>query len=110
MKKYIYALLGILLFASLSIGADLPKERCLTCHDWAEMSKKEPYYLKADKPLNPHRYVPHESTDIMECVSCHTPHDEENPDAAKVIKADVTACYTCHHSQTFKMCNECHTE
>ena len=118
MKKYPLYLAFMLLLAlsaGLCLAAGEPStEHCLECHDWEEISDREPYYTgynpEESMLINPHRYVPHETSDKVSCVSCHTPHDEEEPDASQVVKASVTECFMCHHSMTFKLCGECHFE
>ena len=117
MNKPVYMIFMVLLIMSVSIclaASDTITDHCLECHDWEEISNKDPYYAsynpEESMPINPHRYVPHETKDKVSCVSCHTAHDEDEPDASKVVKASVTECFMCHHSMTFKLCDECHFE
>lgn len=90
----------------------LTPEQCLACHgDFKDIAaKSEEYVNEFGEKVNPHRYVPHDSTKLPECLSCHKQH--EIPPKGKVEQTDMTMdyCYSCHHTQTFEKCTDCHQE
>lgn len=84
---------------------------CLVCHGpFEDLIGKNVQALGEDgNPVNPHIYVPHDTTDIMECNLCHQPHtlpQQIESDAAAAVT--VEACYDCHHVRNFTNCSQCH--
>lgn len=89
--------------------------KCFDCHEsFDELSTKEPAFeftaKEGDKPLkiNPHKYVPHESKTVPDCLSCHTPHKVDITEASQAPKAKIDYCFGCHHEKTFAKCADCH--
>lgn len=111
--KYVAALAVLLTFAASSGAADMTKKDCLQCHGPFDALIAKNIQAEADPaPVNPHRFIPHTKTGgldkVWECSMCHTPHampPKKDPDREK---ANVEACFQCHHEYNFKSCNECH--
>jgi hypothetical protein len=57
---------------------------------------------------NPHVFVPHESTTIVDCSECHDNHAIPFVKDESARKPNVQYCYSCHHAETLAHCNECH--
>jgi len=85
---------------------------CLKCHGPFEklVARTENYETEFGEKVNPHKYVPHDSTSIVECSECHEPHPIPYTAASAPPAPTVDYCYSCHHTQTFATCSECHTE
>lgn len=85
---------------------------CLKCHGPFEKlaEKTKDYVTEFDEKVNPHRYVPHNSTSIVDCTECHQPHPIPFKATDDMPKPNVDYCYSCHHTQTFATCSECHNE
>jgi hypothetical protein len=97
--------------ASTAAPQDKPasKPACLDCHGpFEKLAANSPTIKTKDKRvINPHRYVPHDSTDAPECAGCHEEHPV--PPVEPVKKpTSVAWCYSCHHLQDFTDCKECH--
>jgi 3-oxosteroid 1-dehydrogenase len=90
------------------------KEACLECHGPASKlsSAQAGYDAGSGEKINPHRFVPHDATDVQsipECSSCHTQHALPHTTQVDRSKADVAWCHdSCHHQKNFKPCKECH--
>lgn len=85
---------------------------CLKCHGPFEKlaEKTKDYETEFGEKVNPHRYVPHNSTSIVECTECHEPHPIPFKANDNMPKPTVDYCYSCHHMQTFETCSDCHNE
>lgn len=85
---------------------------CLKCHGPFEKlaARTRDYETDFGEKVNPHTYVPHDSTSIVECAECHEPHAIPYNAATAPATPTVDYCYSCHHMQTFESCSECHTE
>ncbi len=85
---------------------------CLKCHGpfeaLAERSKD--YVTEWDEKANPHVFVPHETTTIVECAECHDPHPIPYAKVEGAREPNVSWCYSCHHAETLAHCNTCHNE
>jgi len=113
--------LGMIATAGAS-GMNETAQKCLDCHgDYQDLVDKEPFYQGFDYQasnegrvkINPHKYWPHEEkgeSGVPDCTKCHTPHKEDIESAAEVVKANVEACFTCHHQKMFDSCTGCHPE
>ncbi|MEW6670907.1 MAG: cytochrome c3 family protein [Thermodesulfobacteriota bacterium] len=89
-----------------------PNDACLECHGPFEaiVSETADYMMESGGEKiksNPHRYVPHASTDIPECSHCHRPHPVPPAAPEGLPKPDAEWCYTCHHTRDLK-CGGCH--
>lgn len=83
------------------------------CHSHDEVVTGTANYVAADgTKINPHeqtmdpnnrgRVNPHTTSDAIPCATCHTAHRPS---------AQMNYCYdTCHHTQTFEVCSDCHEE
>lgn len=81
------------------------------CHDLADVQKKETVVDANGVEANPHTQSidasnaehPHESADgkTLECSECHTVHRSS---------AELDQCYSCHHTETFQSCSNCHDD
>ncbi len=88
------------------------KETCQSCHGpFDKLVASANYQAPSGEKISPHRYVPHNATEVKaipECSTCHEPHPVPLP--ANVPKGDVQWCYTtCHHKHTFQACKDCHS-
>ncbi len=85
---------------------------CLSCHSFQELLVMEPRYDYGEGQVNPHWYVPHDSTAIPDCTTCHTPHSTaplpKGPEDVDLSRVNVDYCYSCHHLQNFTPCAVCH--
>ena len=90
----------------------IDKEQCLGCHGPFDKIAKATaeWQSPAGDKTTPHRYIPHDSTDVPECTECHTPHEIPPKDKASVVKPkDVGFCYdSCHHAHNLQPCKNCH--
>ncbi len=105
--------LALSLIAGWSVFSQVVKaDTCLACHGpYEKLSADTANYsgwISGEK-LSPHRYFPHDTKDIPECVFCHKPHPI--PPSASDIKAMLnvkpTYCYECHHMGQMT-CGDCH--
>ena len=96
----------------VSVDDKLSPEDCLACHGEFKdiVAKSEGYTNEFGEKVNPHRYVPHDSTKLPDCLACHKQH--EIPPKGKVVQTGMTMdyCYSCHHTETFAKCTDCHQE
>lgn len=89
------------------------KEQCLACHGPFESLVAKNIQVEADpSPVNPHKYIPHTKEGgmdkIWECTMCHTPHSMPPKKDPNRERANVEACYSCHHQYNFQRCDACH--
>ncbi len=87
------------------------KEFCLTCHGpFEDLSALTADYVGPDgMAANPHVYVPHDKTTILECKLCHEPHQLPVQSIDDIPQASVQYCYAaCHHEYNFEPCSKCH--
>jgi hypothetical protein len=87
-----------------------PENKCLDCHGpFEQLAAAEPSFaVSADKKINPHRYVPHDSKSLPDCTPCHEVHPVPPTEPVKK-PTSVGWCYSCHHTQDFFInCKECH--
>lgn len=89
------------------------KQECLACHGSFDALIAKGITVEADpKPVNPHKYIPHVEkggmNEIWECTMCHTPHAMPPKKDPNREKANVEACYQCHHQYNFQKCDDCH--
>ena len=93
---------------------DKPKpELCLGCHGPFDKLKARAagYVTEQGEKVNPHVYVPHDSTKIIACSDCHESHPLPVTAPVKIAKANVQYCYSaCHHMNDFTLCAQCHKE
>jgi len=85
---------------------------CLKCHGPFEKlaERTKDYVTEWDEKANPHRYVKHNTKNIVECSECHDPHPIPFQKTAEIRKPNVDFCYSCHHAKTLVTCTECHKE
>ena len=97
-------------------------DRCITCHPFDEIERATNDYVDPELgKVNPHMLVdeetqsnPHESPNAVppDCSTCHTTNHavDDNGNAIGVeLPRGLTGCYTsCHHTQTFEACTQCH--
>lgn len=97
-------------------------EKCLTCHPFDEVAEKSKDYVDpVAGPVNPHMATddnatsnPHESPDAvpMDCNTCHEKNHAIAVDGTALgaeLPDNILGCYTsCHHTQTFDACTDCH--
>jgi predicted CXXCH cytochrome family protein len=98
--------------AAVSKAAASSKAACLTCHGPFEkiIAATGEYMMQSgDQEIksNPHRYVPHDSKDIPECIYCHEPHPVPLTSKEGLPKPKATWCYGCHHAKVLT-CGTCH--
>ena len=87
------------------------KEFCLTCHGPFEnlSALTADYVTPNGEEANPHVYVPHDKTTILECKNCHQPHELPVQNIDDIPQASLQYCYAaCHHEQNFEPCTKCH--
>ncbi len=112
MKEFLaFSLLGLCAAAAFAAGTS--KADCLACHGPFDALIAKGITVEADpKPVNPHKYIPHvekgSMDQIWECTMCHTPHAMPPKKDPNREKANVEACYDCHHQYNFESCNSCH--
>ncbi|HET7838809.1 MAG TPA: cytochrome c3 family protein [Rectinemataceae bacterium] len=85
---------------------------CLGCHGpFEDVAKKSADFVTEDgEKVNPHVFVPHNSTKIVNCIECHEPHELPATAATVLSKPELQYCFSCHHQQDFRPCSECHKE
>jgi hypothetical protein len=85
---------------------------CLKCHGpFEKLSERtQDYVTEFDENINPHIFVPHKTTEIVDWMQCHEPHPIPLQDVKDVTRPTLDFCYTCHHTQTFAACTDCHNE
>jgi hypothetical protein len=104
---------GTCVFAVQTMSsAKIDKETCLGCHGPFDKIAKATAEWKAasGETTTPHRYVPHDSTDVPQCTECHTAHEIPLKDKATVVKPkDLIFCFdACHHARNLQPCKSCH--
>ncbi len=127
MKKAIASVLmglGMALTAFSVQAAEAPTpQQCLACHGGTleNLAAKAPMVNdEEDNPVQPHQYLdvqakyPHKSKVLPECTNCHQPHPfPPTPEWLKNReKANLSACYSCHHKEVISKCTEsgCHNK
>ena len=88
-------------------------ESCLGCHGpFEQLAKRTAAYVTDHgEKVNPHIYVPHNSTKITTCDSCHTAHPLPVSKPGSIAKANLQYCYSaCHHENDFTPCVKCHKD
>jgi len=97
--------------AADSEDEEVSAEMCATCHPFEDLMAKTEGAIEVEgQAVNPHMYVPHDSTDPYPCDMCHTPHKLPAPEGDVETPAGVEACFSCHHMATFEACADCHDE
>lgn len=86
---------------------------CLSCHGPFDKLVEDTakYVAPSGEKTSPHRYVPHNSKDIPECIHCHTAHPQEplpTKGSIDVSKVTIDWCFSCHHEKTLQTCKDCH--
>jgi hypothetical protein len=93
-------------------ASKVTKEQCLACHGPYEKIAKatENFKTPNEETTTPHKYIPHDSTDIPECTECHIAHTIPLQDKSTVVKPkDLGFCYdSCHHMKNLQPCKSCH--
>jgi len=85
---------------------------CLSCHGPFDTlaANTGQYLMPSGEKTTPHRYVPHDGTNVPACSLCHERHDLPFKGNDKAPKANVDFCYAnCHHTSNFRPCKECHS-
>lgn len=96
------------------VPVDITLDLCLFCHGPYEdlQARTAAYQVSEQVTVNPHQFVPHESTDpedIPECKNCHQPHPLPVSDEVTIEEPGVRWCFAaCHHTGTFNPCSDCH--
>lgn len=97
---------------TLEPPSPLSTNPCLGCHNYNKLLALEPKFIVKDEPVNPHRYIPHDSKEIPDCTSCHEPHSTsplpKGPEDVDMSKVNVEMCFSCHHLQNLTPCESCH--
>ena len=112
-------LVVLLVFGSAEFAAQEPKppekmtkDLCLTCHGPFEkvIEKNVKFKFSEEETINPHRYIPHDGQEALECTECHLPHKIPLEDKSTVVKPNnVEFCLaSCHHMRNFQPCTACH--
>ncbi len=85
---------------------------CLKCHGPFEklVDKTKGYVSQFDEHINPHQFVPHDSKSVPDCAECHGAHPIPFKAESAPASPELTYCYSCHHTQTFETCSQCHNE
>jgi cytochrome c nitrite reductase small subunit len=86
------------------------KDACLLCHgSFDELISATANYTwpEDEKKTSPHRYVPHDSKNIPECIYCHEPHPVPLTSTEGLPEPNPQFCYSCHHEQVLE-CGTCH--
>ena len=85
---------------------------CLKCHGPFEklIDKTKDYVSQFDEHINPHQFVPHDSKSVPDCAQCHEAHPIPFKAEGESASPELTYCYSCHHTQTFETCAQCHNE
>lgn len=85
---------------------------CLKCHGPFEklIDKTKGYVTQFDEHINPHQFVPHDSKSVPDCAECHEAHPIPFKAESAPASPELTYCYSCHHTQTFETCSQCHNE
>ena len=85
---------------------------CLKCHGPFEklIDATKDYVSQFDEHINPHQFVPHDSKSVPDCASCHEAHPIPIKAGSAPASPELTYCYSCHHTQTFETCAQCHNE
>jgi hypothetical protein len=85
---------------------------CLKCHGPFEklIDKTKGYVSQFDEHINPHQFVPHDSISVPDCAECHEAHPIPFKAESAPASPELTYCYSCHHTQTFETCSQCHNE
>lgn len=85
---------------------------CLKCHGpFAKLAARtEDFLTEWDEKVNPHIYVPHDKKTIVDCLDCHAAHPVPVTSGMKVTQAKLQYCYSCHHTESFESCTDCHNE
>ena len=120
-KPTLFLIALILLLASGSFAlatqenkpdTKIDKEKCLGCHGPFEKIAEATadWQSPAGDKGTPHRFIPHDTTDVPECTECHTPHEIPPKDKESVVKPkDILFCYdSCHHAKNLQPCKNCH--
>lgn len=95
------------------LPAKTDTDLCLGCHGPFEalMAQTEGALTVKDVTVNPHMYVPHETTKFFSCDRCHGVHTLPAPASTELPEANLDYCYkACHHSDDFQPCAACHDE
>jgi len=101
------------LFSTLLVPAQTGSsaEDCLVCHGPFDrlVAATADYKWPGGEVQSPHRYVPHDSTTIADCLFCHEAHPlpPSASDIAAISKPKPEYCFECHHTRTFA-CGTCH--
>jgi hypothetical protein len=90
---------------------------CLACHGtYEELQARTANFVDGNGDVvQPHAYLdmtkknPHDSTNGIDCLLCHTAHALPAP-SVPVSKPSLNYCYNCHHTQDLIACNFCHPE
>ena len=87
---------------------------CLSCHiSYEEVRSRTVDYIYRGEKLQPHEYLdmskrnPHDTTNAMDCLTCHVQHAEPWPTYDE-RKGNVNYCINCHHDGEIIHCSECH--
>jgi predicted CXXCH cytochrome family protein len=95
-----------------SKAAGSSKATCLMCHGPFDklIAATAGYKMQSGEQeieSSPHRYVPHDTKDIPECIYCHEPHPVPLTSTEGLPKPKATWCYGCHHKKVLQ-CGTCH--
>jgi len=95
--------------STASPAAESSKETCLGCHGPFDelVSATANYPMPSGEKTSPHRYVPHKSKNIPECIKCHEAHPVPLTSKEGLPKPKTDYCYTCHHAGVLE-CRTCH--
>lgn len=88
-------------------------EFCLGCHGPFEQLAKRTadFTTESGEKANPHIFVPHDSTTILDCVNCHELHPLPVKAPESIAKGNLKYCYSaCHHQENFTPCQKCHED
>jgi hypothetical protein len=120
-RVHIIAFVALIFFGSLALATQeakkppekMDKEKCLSCHGPYEKIAKatENFKTPSEEVSTPHRYVPHDGTEIPQCTECHIQHKlDPLPEKSTVDKPkDLDFCYNgCHHMRNLQPCKNCH--
>ena len=89
-------------------------EFCLGCHGpFESLGERTVDIAIGEEGVvgNPHVKVPHDSTVITKCGKCHETHALPLTSLDEIPQARTHFCFrSCHHTQDFTLCTECHDE
>jgi len=76
---------------------------CVECHAGAEVAVGRAFGRSF-----PHQ--PHVVDQGLDCLDCHSSHDERETTGAEALKLGAGSCNSCHHRSAATDCTSCHAD